>query len=461
MSSLDLTDHRLENRPPVVFVEDTDDDDQWWVRDNGIDPEAPANALLLRLSEPLKSFNSEHLNTVPSPDEAHAAWRQIQDAWDAINDPALAPTTRLAEWTTADIAEAVASICRSTLPTEFAAAEVEKLVRLRSLSPKARVPKRLEDLDGFDAAPHWSSAPRQSAAEAIMHLLRQGIHRESLIGSIRVLSRDPAVEVRFAIARGLGLLVERETELMWALIDDMSVRDESGAVLERLVGLVRRLLHDQPDELLDRVSAIYARASTLGPRGQDARKTCVETTSSRWIWRDEDQALGFTLDRISGSDEDVGDLEAVQLGFRSGFGATGVDSRRVRDRAFALALVVLDQVQSQIGQHNARIAAGASDGAEAVRRLWHIIDAISNDVYFASGAYDTRGAEPDVAVTRVPLDTFYQSSKSLMHALTATPHPSIIHPCSGPSTTVACQSRRDSRRDGGGRRARATGRLRV
>lgn len=427
LSSLDLTDHRLENRPPVFFVEDTDDDDQWWVRDNGIDPEAPANALLLRLSEPLKSFNSEHLNTVPSPDEARAAWQQIQDAWDAINNPALAPTARLAEWATADVAEAVARICRSTLPTEFAAAEVEKLVRLTITLAESTSPQATQDLDAFDAAPHWSSAPRHSAAEAIMHLLRQGLNRESLIRSIEVLSRDPAVEVRFAIARGLGLLVERETELMWALIDDMSERDESGAVLERLVGLVRRLLYDQPDELLDRVSAIYARASTLGPRGQDARKACVATTTSRWIWRDEDQALGFTLDRINGSDEYVGDLEAVQRGFRSGFGATGVDSRRVLDRAFALALVVLDHVQSQIGQHNAGIAASASSGADTVRRLWHIIDAISNDVYFASGAYDTRRAEPDVAVTRVPIDTFYQSSKSLMHALTATPHPSIIH----------------------------------
>lgn len=403
--------------PGVVVVEDSDDD--WWLRDNGVDKTDATNALVLAMVKPLRAFVDDDHGSTVELDVAREAWDGTLklDAFLAECGSSVAP--RLVEWARSDIGRTLELICKSDLPARLDSSTMDRFVNLVVSIATEPDETSTSDLEAFDETPSWSASGRVGCAEAMMRLLRMGIRREVLLGPVRSLARSTSVDVRFAIARMLHAISANEEALAWELIDLLE-GDPSGAVRTTVINLEARLLIDDRRALLDRLSAAYAQAASLGGRGKNPRKACIAISSWLWMWRGENPAGRFVLDCLVRSDDaTVG--EAIQSELRSALEATGVDGREVRQRGVALILAVVDHVKEQI--HRGTGSAVSAAETDTAQKLWHVIDGVASDVYFASGAYGRSEGDP----RRSPEQPFYEDTRELIQRLSTMPHPSIIH----------------------------------
>jgi len=408
----------VKSAPGSVVVKDSDVDD-WWLRDNGVDLTDPTNAMVSAMVKPLRALVDDHHGATVDPDVARQAWDAAVGLDDllAVHGSRTAP--KLLEWARSDLGRTLALICKSDLPATFDSSDLDRLVDLVvSIATESAEPSD-SNLESFDETPAWSASGRVDCAESMMRLIRTGLQIDAFVEPVRTLASNADVELRFAIARMLPAISGSEQAFMWELIDLLE-GDPSGAVRTAVINLEARLLLNDSSALLDRVATAFMRAASLGPRGENPRKACITVTSWLWMWRGENLTRDFVLDCLSQSD-DATVAEAIQSELRRALEATGADGREIRQRGVGLALAVLDHVQESLRRPVEEESSTAQ--ADISQKLWHVIDGISSDVYFASGAYG-RGED---GPRRSPEESFYNDTRDLIRRLSSMPHPSIIH----------------------------------
>ncbi|MFS0895013.1 hypothetical protein [Microbacterium sp. 179-I 3D3 NHS] len=404
------SDSRTYNTAPA---EDSYED--WRLRENGVDPAHPEHSLVISALQPVRAIRNQ-----PTPMEVERAldgWRHVRAAKAVLEAQRQRVPTRLTDWARNEIGRALEPICRSTLPLALDPSALEELGEIAISVATTADDSALVDLETFDATPALSDSGRVAAVVAMMHMIHQGAHRERLSRAVLELTGDYAVAVRFAIARGLYELAGDDSPFTWDLIDALA-RDDSGAVRTLVVRLEAQMV-DRPSLLLERLVARYEDSVDLGARGKPVREVCVGVVVWRWLWRNDDTFRDVVLQWLAES-EDASVAGAMQDYLRAALAADGVAARAIRQRGFTMALAAIAHVKTLVEA----IVNSPDPGASAAlsSSLWHVADAISSDVYFASGAYGGRDGE-----RRLPDRAFFDDAADLLDALTAMPHPSIIH----------------------------------
>lgn len=395
-------------------VEDSYED--WRLRANGVDPADPQHSLVITALQPVRAF----MRNQPTPLEAERArdeWHHVREAIAVLEAQREGLPIRLMEWARNEIGRALEPICRSALPLTFDSSALDELTEIAvSIATTIDDSARL-DLEAFDATPALTDSGRVGAVGAIMHLIHHGVHRERLSPTIFELTADSAVAVRFAIARGLYDFAGDDSPFTWDLIDVLA-HDDSGAVRTLIVRLEARSV-DSPALLLERLVARYDDSVALGARGESVREVCVGVVVWRWLWRNDDTFKNVVLRWLAES-EDALVAGAMQDYLRAALEADGVDARAVRQRGFTMALAAVARVKTLVEAIVNSPDSGASTALSS--SLWQVVDSISSDVYFASGAYGGRDGERPA-----PDRAFFDDAADLLDALAAMPHPSIIH----------------------------------
>lgn len=424
-----------ENRAPAIRVWDADEeneDDFWHLREQGLELTDPRSAALVALSEPVKSFASEHLNMTPSVEVARAGWQHVERLQAAITESHDSATpAELIDHLRLDTAAAVYAICRSDLPRSLD--EDSKARLFDSVTAFAAIPSvgASRGLEAFDGDPYFSSTPAIYAAQSALCLHWHGVNEATSLATTRQLAFDASPEVRFVTARRIELLRKHDEPAMWSLLNEMWASEQSSTTLLELARVMRRLLWDDPERLLQRLFEGLERTRELGDRGIKARDGLTGMVAGIYIWKGSPSARSFVHERIEDPGSGFAALKSIQSRFRNGFAFGGPGGEAVRGRAFELAATLLLRVEGDLSARLLRFEnlTGEDRDAEiaSARELVQIIDRLGSDVYFASGAYERSNEDPE----REPppsADAYFASAIDFLRLLMATTqHPSITH----------------------------------
>ena len=399
------------------------------VRQFGIDPDAVANAAIIAEAQPVRDFNDRHLNAVPSPNAVRDVWPRIVALWSRLREPlATEASRRLIVWSFGDVARAVDILSRSELAAAMSSAQLRELVELVGglMSHRTDEP---EDLDEFDAGAVRTFELPTWVVQASVGLIAQGHDDDRLDALILAAAVDRSPSVRYSVASQIWRLRDARPDMVQRTLALMEVEEQSGSVMGRLAATIANVGWERPDEVVERLRQLHARATALGARGEGARETCSEVAAALYIRQGSASAKAFLAELIDQATDTAADLKGIAEEFRDAFAAFGPEGDARRRRAFELAVQVTSRASTSFAAARdlSAIESGESNHSDKlVKDLAHLIDSISSDAYFSSGAYQ-RSGEETASQEKPPMAAYYGSSRDLLLALPEIPFPSVVH----------------------------------
>jgi hypothetical protein len=269
-------------------------------REQGAKPDLPANKRIQELYKPLKEWsekgkeesqvdgllqNAVTLNDVLAKDGG-ADEAIINTAW-----------THLAAFASDAIVKTKSANTNTFL-------ELRKIVLGAAKHP---IPVFNSKYDSDWNHASWSPAPRNDAAQALPWMAHFGEDKEVLT-AIQELAGDPVPSVRFLLACELWRMVEHNSGLMWATLDEYGEKETNATVLqgvtvslwqlirydkERSLKLIEKLLNREDEESDDEVKARGSLVSmvvdyAVAENNEWARETIAS-------WRNNSFGLTATL----------------------------------------------------------------------------------------------------------------------------------------------------------------------
>ena len=433
LSAIRESGEEPRNEPPFAFTTSTSAyGEREYLLDQGVDIDTEANQRLQALGEPVAGFASRFVNEMPKEDDVreqlpflgalHGALAELGDAADE--------TQRVHAQGSAS--SAAAAIARSDALLDVAGARelVEQV--LVEAAGSAYPPSDVERNRDFDRGPSWGKpAPRVDAAEGIIALTRFAECSTGVVVSVlNTLSKDPANSVRFQIAGRLLCLYETNPELMWELLDAFVDTDSSPTVVEASIDRVlRRLAGHHPSAAL----AVGMRAHGRFHGAEHAaglREGCAALVLDLWLYKSE-QTAGEVLEQWVASPLDwYEEVSRVVLNLRDrvGDGGENEEVRKRRSKAVVLLTSVATEAAAVLNSTFSDAAAPPPAEAKArAKRAHQLIDSIATQLYFASGAFDTKSDRRQVRREQFEPGQFFAEVEPVFCALIGHGHPEVIH----------------------------------
>ena len=400
-----------ENRPPVAPLEWSSR--EWGERDElaerRVDVDAEPNHRLQQLQEPVRAFATRYVNDAAPPAELAAIEQPLNALWAALHTAerdGVAPEQADYGW--GHVSAAADAVSRGVSITPDS--DVFRLATEILLAAAShRLPAGRPDTSQFDEFPSWGSpAPRVDAAGG---LLCVGFHpdavSEDVVRALETLSVDAAPEVRLRIAQRIALLRRSIPDVMWRIAERTLRSESSTAVLATLMtSLPRMTLPNDTDRLERHARALFERGRAERPGASKLRETCIETLTDLYIWRGHEGAGHFLRNNvISALRTKPDDAEHIVRRLREPltYGDVAADDTgqaAIRARAVELSTLLLkasiEATRAQLDKARDREQLADDDPLVIrARTTAQIIDRISAETYFASGAFDEKqGKEP-------------------------------------------------------------------
>jgi hypothetical protein len=296
------------------------------------------------------------------------------------------------------------------------------------------------DATEFDRVQGWGvPAPRVEAADGLTRIATQeGVVGGEVLRAIECLAVDGAPEVRFCVARGLQFLRTSSPELMWRIADQMIACEASTAVLSALVsGLPAMAGPEANDRLQAVVETVYDRFRLAHQNADELLRHCVEVAAGIYVWRGSDNSDQFIREVVLAElPFGPGSTDALSRGLRDslvhGDLPGSAKDATIRARAMQLAKQTIEAATSALSQVDAELRESNDSGSEDDLRMRHaravyqLLDGISSEVYFASGAYDLNH-KPGYVVSEERRRRFYSEVGPILDLLGAVPIPQVSH----------------------------------
>lgn len=432
------------NEPPVrIEVEWSGSyGEEEYLREYGVPVEAEANRRIRELEQPVKEFADRHLNSVPSLQESAdvlPALRALHEALSRADADGVHPKQRDHAW--GYLAAACARVARTDGITDDdqLGTFVRDVLLEASRHPE---PTHHPEYDAqFDEHPFWGSpAARIEAAEGLVVLAHHATHAgPDVLEAIQRLSEDPVPAVRFQIAKSLNALYQTTPEFMWCIVERMCQEEPSRGVLQGvLTGPFQRLAGTEPDRVAALTKTIFDRVRE-GPGAKMVREFCVGLFTGLYIWRGQDLSGQVVLEIASHPDAYPDEAHHVLVRLREPVthGPTSPpnpEADAVRRRALDLVERILRSVRNALedledGHAEVPFNEWPQQDVDKAKSLLHLIDAVSREIYFASGAYDSKHqGQPGVARTLKPESKrFYQEADRILDELAEAGLASVAH----------------------------------
>lgn len=439
LMELRIDDAVPENRPPIGPIESSSR--EWTETDelaeHGVDVDAGPNRRLQQLEEPVRAFADRYMNQTPPSPELEAIEQPLRDLWAALQtaqQDGVSPEQTDYGWGYASAAADAISRGEGVTP-ESDVFQLATEILLAAASH--RLPEARADTSHFDEHPSWGSpAPRVEAAGG---LLCVGLHRdgasEDVVRALEALSVDAAPEVRLQIAQRIGLLRRRIPKVMWRIAERMVRNESSTAVLAMLMtSLPRMTLPDDPDRLEREARALFERGCEERPGASKLRETCIDALTDLYIWRGHEGAGSFLRDSVIPADPDGAQRIVHRLREALTHGDVGADdpgATAIRARAVEISTLLLEAAIAATNAQNEELRGRdrLSDDDPLVvraRTTAHIIDGLSAEIYFASGAFDEKqGKDPRTAGAQ--RERFCGEVAPILDLLSDVAYPSVTH----------------------------------
>lgn len=395
----------------------------------GVAVEEPANRQMLELFAPLRDFCREHLNSMPSAEATSRILPGLQAALAksrTAEQDGVHPNEQALAW--AYIVQTCASIAHRT-PLPLQEQEIilvrEILLKAAEACPDSSVPATS---DAFDDFPSWSSPiPLVDAAEGLLLLAREDAWRSyAVINAVRRLSHAEDPAVRLQIARNLNVWAAAVPEIMWELFEMFGRSDPSRAVVRAALGSLSLIARREPARAIPIIEQISARIVD-GHGAKGVREACVTTFLGLYLWQGNADCEARLQTIANAPWQYAVEARSIVAGLRDvlTFGRadmTELEKDAVRRRALALTTTVLTVTATEFR----RIATESNgkrrtdlDGIlqERTRVLCQLLDSLSTQIYFASGAFNLRQTPPRPVPDRLQRQRFLHEASTLFDTL--------------------------------------------
>lgn len=247
---------------------------------------------------------------------------------------------------------------------------------------------------------HWGSpAARREAALGLVRLLAApSCVNSRVLQAIDRLSQDAVPSIRLFVVGSANALLYRDEHLMWTILERASATEPRLAVLHALVsGPLARLGAVFPDRIAELLRKVFDRSP--GMQAQFVRAACIEVATSLFIVRQQSMARTMVVNAIGAADPDDREVYGSRVarvlrGYLRGdlHVSTAVDDGSIQRRAITL----LEQMTTLTAQRLAELDFGGEpefadlppEVQEEIQSLLKLLDSITMELYFASGAHD-------------------------------------------------------------------------
>ncbi len=390
-----ITDPEASSNRPLVsfstFRENYSTED--WLREEGVETDAPTNKRLLTATDGLQEFASHFVNEVTVPSDAVApVVAALSDALELVRAEAGLPTALLdTAW--ARIGDAAAVAARSQTLDEDAA-DVLETALLACASGDA--PRPTENADETFTVPVWSPAARNAAAQGIPRLLQHRADNE-MVAALGALTTDPAPSVRYLLALELPRLIPQHEQSFWELAA-LYAAQERNRVVQQGLGRALAVVAASPDRE-ERVTDTLDQLVRRVPLADLARPLPNEdqvgglivglaiARRNQWARARLDEALrGVPPPYLS--------TLVLQLLHYVGYSWIADPNRRgMAEAALGWLPQIIERVHRSLRDETDRAQARDSDRSEVVRGLFDVLDHIISRFYFSSGIYEGQGEQ--------------------------------------------------------------------
>jgi len=443
--ALKLSSAMPPNEPPFQLVEATwgpNNSEEEFLRDQGVPVEAEPNRKIRELERPVKEFLNKYLNSVPKEEEAKALLPALQALHDALfcaDAEGIHPKQRGYAW------RSLAAACNRITQIgglsckDPVGAFVKTILREASLHAEPIPDSRYDPQ--FEEHPSWvSPRPRTEAAEGLTLLARNSLcATPDVLEALEHLSNDPVPAVRFQVATSLNGLYKTAREMMWRIIERMCRDEPSRGVLQGLLsGPLSRLAAVEPDRVAHLAKIIFDRVSE-GTGSKQVREFCASIFTDLFIWRNLALCEKIIMNIVGNPTTNPDEVNHILMRLREAL-THGKDYAQdpkkdaIRRRAWDLIKHVLHSAcdglrQIEVCHTGIQFSDWPPQEQESAGSLARLIDHVGSEVYFGSGAYDskrqgqTEGARPITPES----EKFYLESGSILDELADVGLPSVAH----------------------------------
>ncbi len=380
----------------------TDDDRLDDLEERGIPARAPANRYLRLQWQPIERFCQSFTNNVPNEDDVNQIWTQLLALDDAITNANDSEVHRVIR--DEAICHLVAG-CSCLGKNDGILADQSRtafLTRCLVSASTHELPLFDEQQDRqYSRLQYWGS-PRIEAANGLMTLGRKGALLDAdVVASIRRLSQDQVKPVRHTIVFRLPSIYKSNADLFWELAESFAARETCNLILDDLIHVMSRL----PLKHLDRAERLTEQVFAKLPASQkddEARQNCIYFFLHKYVDHNHARCGELLNEVINDPSTNYGEMGRLvgSLGTPLKFGQMTPFTNNetvINERAWDIVNHLVRAVVSDWNRvsaivressHASNYEAVDEDTRNLHAALYRILDFISNDIYFASGAYD-------------------------------------------------------------------------
>lgn len=429
----------LPNTDPFnLDSEWVESDKDWWLTKEGVDLSLRGNDDLNASAERLTAALQSAKNSSTDESTEHL-WHQVRSVVDTLSTgSANGEALIMKAWSSiADALDVIALECAS--PDDVAKYPTLIDLILRCVADDMwPLPIVDEEHDRrFEAGPSWSSpSPRVGGAQALVAVTRAlGEIPPAIAAALRRLARDVRPEVRFQILGRLNMLFNADRELMFELIGEAFRGEANRSVLSGVLSMLSRVLSHRPSwvahQLLDLRTRHPAQRDTVR---DDFSRLWTQLMVRLCLSFDEESACGLLT---SWSNEPISfkaEVSTALGAFRSAISLGEVERAteredRIRRHASRFFLAVTQATLNRLDDLFA-VAARSKHEEEQLESAVKILDALSTELYFGSGAFaeNRRSDEPGGEKLSVAAGKrFIAEFGPVLEVLGRAPYPSITH----------------------------------
>jgi len=409
-----------------------------FLESRGVSLEEPANQHILDLIEPVTEFCDRSAEEALGAEVLSDARQHLEALREALEhaetNNQVHPEQREYGWDY--LALACGKICRADDPQPVS--EHVCFARDTLLSASQRLHPEPQDNDSADFDLSWGSpAARIEAAEGLVPLAR---HADYLTEDVREAVRrlalaDDCAAVRFQISHRLLCLYHSDQQLMWSLAEAIVAEEDSPGVLDGLVhGVLWQLREPHMDRVAGLTRDVLSRAIE-GRRAGELRGECTALLFDLCV-RHEHPIGSEVIEEIVRNPVGLEGSSTIIAGLRRLITLGPVeppDEQKERVRACAWALGtrlterLCQQLENLMGVPEESGEVMSDEVREQAQRTLRLLDGIANQLYFASGAFDSDRRPDDEPLTPAQRTRFFSESEDVFALLAGVGYPSITH----------------------------------
>jgi hypothetical protein len=386
-------------------------DRYWWLKEDGVDLSASPNAQLLALVEATDELLGQPGQDGTLGDDLARGVAQLAALWRAAQEAeGVGAAAKVVEYAEDIAARGCTKLSHKTDELRVQPEVLSKLCDQIDLLLGHPSPKITEDAESADESRLIAvRGVRVDGVEATMNLCRINTATvERFKAKLFSLARDPHPAVRLAIASRLAMLWNTARDVMWGLADICGKLEHNLRVLRFFADFLMRVVHADPARVEALVSAILPRA-----RG-DQDKASVELIEAigsvvviLWVTHERQAAktiLDDWLAEPAAHEPELGHaIQSIRDGLVVGYTAQDGKDAPIRVRCQEFAASVIEVTATGLERYfDLTEAARTAEETQSATMLAKLLDEMSDQYYFASGAFqEGRGEEPSLPTVEI------------------------------------------------------------